>query len=944
MVEEAEDFILDECYFVEMSPGLAIVDSGATRTIVGEKVWKTWLDKYGGAGVKPVKVNQTERNFKFGGGEILKSSYEIEFTAVVRGQHLPIVASVVPGSTPFLVSRKTLEQWKVKQDYENGMLKVMDSEWFKPDRGVRGYYLLDLMVYGGGRVTESIYLMEEELVNLEMDGVCLLEESFNDAWRIEALLELEPVGVGEQIFLECDNEVVHEVVQSALKKQVAGRKLRFFEVYVDRGNLSSEMARKYDDVEVSVFGLPDWDFSSKKVQKEFIRLVREVQPHFIWFAPPCTIWSVMQNLNAWTADLWKRLHERRDEEEGIHLQFTRDVADMSEEEDIGFGFEHPHGTQSWKTKPLETMKGYYDAVCNRCQTGLMLEDCKTGEVKKVKKPTRIRTRSPVVYEAMNLPCECPPGSYFEMEGKSAALKEMQNYEIGFVEKAVNACYEEMLEVWKRREVAKILMAEEMEEKHQKRKADESQPRRRRTCEHMESKHYKWLPRYTGSLDIQVVTKWWEPWKTLTFQRRWFVVPETSFVRFALQVQTRRSTSLLLYHKCIISMSCWSWMFFTWNGMMRRRRRKFWQLSTSSPSTKWMPLWRERQRKKRSRCWINGFQFLAHLKRSEQMHQVFTWVRSTSASWTSTMSSWFWFQKKHIIEWGQSSDFMLYADYNLWRWRRRSQRLIWVLLFNLLVLNGISFVQFMVHRPLRSFLGTILVSLDWWMSQQTFDQTTKKHSRKIMRWGFWQPELSSKPTQMQTFDVLFWQDPDLKMTSFPLVTMFFTGAKEIKSWLSVIGVAQLWCVPLSIGPQMLATIILQCIGWHMALLWFELPINMFELKCQENAQPVCKISLTQPLRFQFSNKLSMLCSLFAVLCDFLILPPAPLFLTQKMLQMMLRCHLLLKFLQEKCRVLHRLRRQWKKKQKQRSLRQKRSRVKRRLKLKTRRQKVQKLRLR
>ena len=227
----------------------------------------------------------------------------------------------------------------MKQDYENGML---NSDWFKPDRGVRGHYLLDLMDYGGGRVTESIYLMEEELVNLEMDGVCLLEESFNDAWRIEALLELEPVGVGEQIFLECENEVVHEVVQSALKKQVAGRKLKFFEVYGDRGNLSNEMAREYDDVEVSVFGLPDWDFSSKKVQKEFIRLVREVQPHFIWFAP-CTIWSIMQNLNAWTADLRKRLHERRDEEEGIHLQFTRDVADVSEEEDIGFGFEHPHG-------------------------------------------------------------------------------------------------------------------------------------------------------------------------------------------------------------------------------------------------------------------------------------------------------------------------------------------------------------------------------------------------------------------------------------------------------------------------------------------------------------------------------------------------------------------------------------------------------------------------
>ena len=56
----------EDCFFVAMEAGKAIVDSGATRTIVGEDVWKRWLEFYKGP---KVKVNRHCRNFKFGGGE-----------------------------------------------------------------------------------------------------------------------------------------------------------------------------------------------------------------------------------------------------------------------------------------------------------------------------------------------------------------------------------------------------------------------------------------------------------------------------------------------------------------------------------------------------------------------------------------------------------------------------------------------------------------------------------------------------------------------------------------------------------------------------------------------------------------------------------------------------------------------------------------------------------
>ena len=53
-----------------------------------------------------------------GDGNVVRSSYEVNFPAFVKGQKLSITAAVVPGSAPFLVARPALEEWKVKPDYE----------------------------------------------------------------------------------------------------------------------------------------------------------------------------------------------------------------------------------------------------------------------------------------------------------------------------------------------------------------------------------------------------------------------------------------------------------------------------------------------------------------------------------------------------------------------------------------------------------------------------------------------------------------------------------------------------------------------------------------------------------------------------------------------------------------------------------------------------------
>lgn len=60
--------------------------------------------------------------------------------------------------------------------------------------------------------------------------------------------------------------------------------------------MSTHLAEKYRDAKVSTFSLPDWDFTKKEIKDEFIALLHEVNPEFVWIAPPCRKWSTMKRL------------------------------------------------------------------------------------------------------------------------------------------------------------------------------------------------------------------------------------------------------------------------------------------------------------------------------------------------------------------------------------------------------------------------------------------------------------------------------------------------------------------------------------------------------------------------------------------------------------------------------------------------------------------------
>ena len=66
-----------------------------------------------------------------------------------------------------------METLDVNQNYGNGTMSVMDSEWFQPERGQKGHYMLNLLVYVTDEVDKNYAIVDEDVELFMFPKTCL---------------------------------------------------------------------------------------------------------------------------------------------------------------------------------------------------------------------------------------------------------------------------------------------------------------------------------------------------------------------------------------------------------------------------------------------------------------------------------------------------------------------------------------------------------------------------------------------------------------------------------------------------------------------------------------------------------------------------------------------------------------------------------------------------
>lgn len=166
---------------------------------------------------------------------------------------------------------------------------------------------------------------------------------------------------------------------------------QFWEVYAGQRNLSKAMMNL--GYEVTTFDFTTgWNFEKAHHRREFFRLLRKVCPDFVWSAPPCTVWSPLQNLTYRTEEQLYALQCDRDYQEHIHLKFTARVFQEQSDEDRDAGVEelfpgrHLPSTRCFKVDTLHKSINVPMAV---------LPDEK-GNLLPIRKPTSLCLTSPTL--------------------------------------------------------------------------------------------------------------------------------------------------------------------------------------------------------------------------------------------------------------------------------------------------------------------------------------------------------------------------------------------------------------------------------------------------------------------------------------------------------------------------------------------------------------------
>ena len=106
-------------------PSLAILDTGASRCVIGENVWKQVLHSLPDVLQKQIRQHDSQVKFRFGNNQSLTSSFRVQVPLLNHSgkKRLWLSIEVVPGNTPFLFSKRAFKQL-------GGVLNTTDDTCF----------------------------------------------------------------------------------------------------------------------------------------------------------------------------------------------------------------------------------------------------------------------------------------------------------------------------------------------------------------------------------------------------------------------------------------------------------------------------------------------------------------------------------------------------------------------------------------------------------------------------------------------------------------------------------------------------------------------------------------------------------------------------------------------------------------------------------------------
>ena len=417
---------------------VGVQDGGASSVVSGHDTMMdiilALLEK--GLDLLDVRFTRANKSFLFGGDHTSVADWCVHLPVWVGGVKGRIQVFLVPGSTPFLIGRPILKALKVKMDYDTDLISVMEEPWTQSLKGQKGEYLLAI---DDGVTSDTLYTdfnfdyvtddkVEDFVESTPLDDIYLYlresgrsapeaifaglrpnesaflntsEDDHSDHPHDSHLVPVEQSKIPCKLWKALHHSIrssqrrVHNMVESAFR--TLERKPLFWEIYSGTGNLAEEVEKH--GFECRTFDLPEWNFESAKDRQRLLDLLDYERPEIVWFAPPCTKWSPLQDFNISSDAKRHWLYAERDFHEATHLRIT----EKGMHKVLNYGgvgvVEHPGPSKAWKTATWRRLPGH-PVIVDQCALGVGLPD-DNGRWKAIRKRTKLQVTSSFLAEGLS---------------------------------------------------------------------------------------------------------------------------------------------------------------------------------------------------------------------------------------------------------------------------------------------------------------------------------------------------------------------------------------------------------------------------------------------------------------------------------------------------------------------------------------------------------------
>ena len=118
----SETDVINMAYFLGETLGMAIVDSGCSKTVCGQAWLQSYFETLSVHDRQLVEKNRSDNRFRFGDGRTYSSLKCVTFPFYIQGDRHFLTSDVVSCDVPLLLSRESLERANAVIDFQKGEL------------------------------------------------------------------------------------------------------------------------------------------------------------------------------------------------------------------------------------------------------------------------------------------------------------------------------------------------------------------------------------------------------------------------------------------------------------------------------------------------------------------------------------------------------------------------------------------------------------------------------------------------------------------------------------------------------------------------------------------------------------------------------------------------------------------------------------------------------